>query len=173
MFRAFVKTHGKPMILLEPLKKSFNHISFLVLLFVYFPRPFVILLARNTRTAAFALYQAQKFTRAISLVSHNYQRFERKTVEQPRCNLYIVEIAGREQQLQRSALFINCRVNLGVITAFAFSYMSLKPFFAPKPWRCTLTKVESRLNSSKSASFVSAANIFSKSPFACRRQKYL
>ena len=135
MFRAFVKTHGKPMILLESLKKTFHHISFLVLLFVNFPRSLVILLAGNTWTATFTFYQVQKLKRAISLISHNYHRVERKPVKQTRCNLYIVDIAGREQQFQRSALFINCRVNLGVITAFAFSYMSLEPFFEPKPWR--------------------------------------
>ena len=135
MFRAFVKTHGKPMILLEPLKKTFHHISFLVLLFVYFPRPLVILLAGNTWTATFTFYQVQKLTRAISLVSHNCHRVERKTVEQTRCNLYIVDIAGREQQFQRSAVLINSGMNFCVITAFAFSYMSLEPFFTPKPWR--------------------------------------
>ena len=64
-------------------------------------------------------------------------------------------------------------MNFCVVTAFTFTYESLEPFFSPKPWRCTLTKVESRLNSSKTTSFVSSANIFSKLPFCCRRQKYL
>ena len=161
------------MILLEPLKKTFYYISFLVLLFVYFPRPLVILLAGNTRSATFPLYQIQKFTRAISLVCHNYGVGKCKSVQQTRCNSYIIYVAGREQQFKQSAVLINGGMNFRVVTALAFSYVSLEPFFAPKPWRCTLTKVESRLISSEAASFVSSANIFSKTPFCCRRQKYL
>ena len=94
-------------------------------------------------------------------------------VEQTRRNLYIVDVTGTEQKFNRSAVLINGGMNFCIVTALAFSYMSLKPLFAPNPWRCTLTKVESRLNSSKTTSFVSSANIFPKPPFCCRRQKYL
>ena len=81
------------MILFQPLEEAFNNVALFILLPVYFPRYLVRLLARNTRIASFAFYQAQKFTRAISFVSHNYGVGKRKSVEQTRCYLYIVDIA--------------------------------------------------------------------------------
>ena len=56
-----------------------------------------------------------------------------------RGNLYIVDIAGTQEQFYRSAVLIDGGMNFGIVTAFAFSYMS------PKPWRCTLTKVQNHL----------------------------
>ena len=154
-------------------KKRSTTLRFFILLYIYLPRSFIRLLARNTGISAFALYQTQKFTRAISFVSHNYGVSKRKSVEQKRCNLYIVDITGTQEQFNRSAFFINSGMNFRILTAFALSYELLKPFFAPKPCWWILTKVESRLNSSGILSFVNLAKIFSKTPFCCSRQKYL
>lgn len=159
------------MILFQALEKAFYNVALFILFLVCLPRYLVGLLARDTSNATFAFYQAQKLTRAISLVSHNYGVCKCKSVEQTRCNLYIVDIAGTQKQFNRSAVLINCGMNFCIVTTLAFSYMSFKPFFEPKPWRCTLTNVESRLISSGICSLVSSANIFSKTPFCCKRQK--
>lgn len=94
------------MIFFQTLEKTFNHVSLFVLSLVYLPWNLVCLLTRNTRIGTFSLYQAQKFSRAVSLICHNYCIRKGNVFQQTRCNFYVVDIACTQKQFQRSAIFL-------------------------------------------------------------------
>lgn len=60
-----------------------------------------------------------------------------------------------------------------LLVPMCWLYCEFVAFFAPKPCRKAVTNFELRLISSWTAFFVRSAKIFSKTPFYCRRQKYL
>ena len=170
---SFIVTRCYSPILLQTHEKSLYNVTSLVLLPVYFPLLLVILLAGNTRLAALALYQSQKLPRTISPVCHDYTAVKGKTFQKIRRGRYVVDVSGTQKKSNRSAIFINRRINLSILAALNPCRQSESPFFGPIPCLWTLTNVLSILTSVISAFLLNSSCISLKTSFCCIRQKYL